>query len=212
MKSYTILLNGDLCVTKRLINQMKDSAVIAADGAMRYARPLGIVPELWVGDFDSADPDLMNQYVDVERRRFPVAKDKTDGELAVDFALQKGARNLVLCGALGGKRTDHALFHLTYAVALKEQGIDVLLTNGGEEGYAIIPGHYTFDLPEKTVFSIIGLTDLGALSIEGAKWPLDNKDVPFGSSLTVSNEVSGQLRLSLCQGKAILLATLPAND
>lgn len=208
MKSYTILLDGDLSVTNRLLNQIKDSAVIVADGAMRHVPSLGVKPELWVGDFDSTDPNLLEKYAHVERRSFPVEKDKTDGELAVDFALRRGARYLILCGALGGKRTDHALFHLTYALALKEQKVDVLLTTGVEESYAIVPGHYTFDFPEGTVFSVIGLTDLGALSIEGAKWPLVNKDVAFGSSLTLSNEVRGRLRLSLAHGKAILLATL----
>ncbi len=31
----------------------------------------------------------------------------------------------------------------------------------------------------------------------GAKWPLDSVAVPFGSSLTLSNEVRGDLRISL---------------
>lgn len=211
MKSYTILLDGELCVTPRLLTQVRDSAVIVADGAMRHIHSLRVTPQLWVGDFDSADPVLVEKYAHIERRRFPVAKDKTDGELAVDFALERGARRLVLCGALGGKRTDHALFHLVYALKLQEQGIDVLLTSGSEEAYALLPGHYDFDFPQKTVFSIVGFTDLGALSITGAKWPLDNQDVLFGSSLTLSNEVHGHLQLTLKKGKAILLATLAEN-
>lgn len=212
MKTYTVVLDGNLQVTRRLLAQIKNSNVIVADGAIRYIEALHVTPELWVGDFDSTEPDLKEKYIDLEKCIFPVAKDKTDGELAVDFALERGARRIILCGALGGERSDHAFFHVTYALALKEQGFDVLLTSGSEEGYAILPGHYSFDFPQGTLFSVIGLTDLAGLSLEGAKWPLENKDVSCGSSLTLSNEVTDKLQLNLCHGKAILLASFPRTD
>ena len=63
MKSYTILLDGDLQVTPRLLAEIRKSNVIVADGAIRYVGPLGVTPELWVGDFDSADPALMVKYL-----------------------------------------------------------------------------------------------------------------------------------------------------
>ena len=211
MKSYAILLDGNLQVTPRLLAEIKESNVIVADGAIRYVEPLGVTPELWVGDFDSADPALMIKYRNIERRSFPVAKDKTDGELAIDFALERGANRIILCGALGGKRSDHAFFHFVHALAMKQNGIDVLLTSGAEEGYAILPGHYSFDFPAGTIFSIIGFDDLGGLTIEGAKWPLRRKNVPFGSSLTLSNEVVGQLHLTLSSGRAILVAQFNAH-
>ena len=34
--------------------------------------------------------------------------------------------------------------------------------------------------------------DLSGLTVTGAKWPLDRVEVPFGSSLTISNEVRGR--------------------
>lgn len=211
MKSYTILLDGDLHVTPRLLAKIRKSNVVVADGAIRYVGPLGVTPELWVGDFDSADPTLMVKYRNIERRSFPVAKDKTDGELAIDFALERGANRIILCGALGGKRSDHTFFHFVHALAMKQNDIDVLLTSGNEEGYAILPGHYSFDFPAGTIFSIIGFDDLGGLTIEGAKWPLCRKNVPFGSSLTLSNEVVGQLHLTLSSGRAILVAQFNAH-
>ncbi|AQT48358.1 MULTISPECIES: thiamine diphosphokinase [Bartonella] len=209
MKSYTIVLDGHLQVTGRLISQIGKSNVIVADGAIRYIEALHVKPELWVGDFDSTGSGLKLKYNTIEQRSFPVAKDKTDGELAIDFALERGAERIILCGALGGKRSDHAFFHFAHALAMKKKGIDVLLTSGNEEGYAILPGHYTFDFPVGTIFSLIGFDDLGGLTIEGARWPLFEKNVPFGSSLTLSNEVNGKLQLHLSTGRALLLATLP---
>ena len=40
----------------------------------------------------------------------------------------------------------------------------------------------------------------------GARWPLDSVEVPFGTSLTLSNEVRGDLRISIAVGRALLLA------
>lgn len=48
MTTFTILLNGDLFITDRLRNQIRNSRVIAADGGMRHAEALNVVPELWL--------------------------------------------------------------------------------------------------------------------------------------------------------------------
>jgi len=42
--------------------------------------------------------------------------------------------------------------------------------------------------------------------VQGAKWPLSEVEVPFGSSLTLSNEVRGRLEIALARGRAMLLA------
>ena len=76
---------------------------------------LGVMPELWVGDFDSVPDDLPAELAAVPREAFPPDKDKTDGELAVAEALARGATSLVLAGAFGGTRADHAFLHLALA-------------------------------------------------------------------------------------------------
>lgn len=211
MTNFAVLLDGDLSITERLIHLIDGSTIIAADGAIRFAEALGIVPQLWIGDFDSSNEALQKKYAQVKRITYPVAKDKTDGELAVDIALQKGATRIILCGALGGKRTDHVLFHMSYALELAQRGIDVILTSGREEAYPILSGAYSFDLPNDSVFSVIGLSDLQGLTLKGCRWPLNEKDVAFGSSLTLSNRICGTFQLNLGYGKAVLLAQLPAK-
>ena len=44
---------------------------------------------------------------------------------------------------------------------------------------------------------MLGFTDLSGLSLVGAKWPLADVEVPFGSSLTLSNETDGRLTVTL---------------
>jgi len=210
MERFAVLLGGNLVPTGRLKAQVAGARAIAADGGMRHAEALGLRPELWVGDFDSTDAALLTLYSDVPRIVLPAEKDATDGELALREAWARGAGEVVLCGAFGGLRTDHGLLHLTMAIAEAQKGRSIWLSSGAEEAHVVLPGEQRFDLPSGAIFSIIGYGDLEGLSLRGAKWPLDQVHVPFGSSLTLSNEVTGPLTILLGSGRAILLISF--ND
>ncbi len=213
MSRFTILLGGDLIRTPRLDAQMAGARIIAADAGMRHAAILGAVPELWVGDFDSVPQDLPAELAAVKRKPFPPDKDRTDGELAVAEAFGLGATSLILAGAFGGQRADHGFLHLALAIRRAREGFSVMLTSGAQEGVPLLPGFRAFDYADGTLFSILGFSHLSGLSVSGAKWPLDNVEVPFGSSLTISNEVKGDLRISLAVGRALLLAhPFPGKD
>ena len=205
MTDFAILLGGRLVKTDRLVRQVEGARFIAADGGMAHAEMLDVEPEIWVGDFDSASADLIALYPGIRRQTYPAEKALTDGELAVAAALDAGATRLVLVGAMGGARTDHGMAHLIHAVSLAERGHDVLLTSGDEEAYPLIPGGFSFDLPPGCLFSIIGLNDLVGLSIENARYPLDNFALPFGSSRTLSNVAEGRITVRLGIGRAVLL-------
>jgi thiamine pyrophosphokinase len=211
MSTFTILLGGDLIRTPRLDRQVEGSRVIAADAGIGHARLLGLMPELWVGDFDSVPADLPADLAAVPRQTFPAEKDKTDGELAIAAALERGATRLVLAGTFGGKRADHAFLHLALALRLAEAGTDVLLTSGAQEAVPLLLGQAGFDYADGTLFSILGFSELAGLTVTGAKWPLNRVEVAFGSSLTISNEVKfdktgGRLEIALGHGRALLLA------
>jgi thiamine pyrophosphokinase len=213
MTRFTILLGGELFRTQRLDRQVAGSRVIAADAGIRHAATLGLMPELWLGDFDSVPVNLDPRFADLPRATFPAEKDRTDGELAIDAALRLGATSLVLVGAFGGARADHAFLHFALALRLAEAGIEVLLSSGRQEALPLLPGSAGFDYEDGMLFSVLAFSELTGLSEQGAKWPLDNVDVPFGSSLTLSNEVRGPLRISLGSGRALLLAhPFPASD
>lgn len=182
--------------------------MIAADSGLRHAAALGVEAEAWLGDFDSSDPALIAANAAVPRIAFPSDKAKTDGELAIDEAILRGATRIILAGAFGGARSDHSLLHSAQALRLAEQGIDCLLTSGAEEAVPLRPGNQSPGYLAGTTFSIIGFEDLSGVTISGARWPLSDAAVPFGSSLTMSNEVTGRLAVSLKSGRAMLFATL----
>lgn len=205
MTRFVVLLGGDLTATRRLRSQIQAARIIAADGGMIHAETLGVTPELWVGDFDSTSDDLAERHRDVPRHKFPAEKDKTDGEIAVDEALKLGAREIVLVGGLGGQ-TDHSAAHLGLILKLGRRRVHAFITSGHEEAYPILNGTHHYDLPQGSRFSVVPFTDLAGLDLEGVKWPLTNRSVPLGSSLTVSNIAMGPVTVRLSQGYAVALA------
>jgi thiamine pyrophosphokinase len=208
MTLFAILLGGALTATERLMRQISGARVIAADSGMRHVSALGVVPELWIGDFDSSGAELLKAYAKVPRRTFPPDKALTDGDLAIDEAVARGATRLVLAGGLGGARSDHAMHHLMKILALAEAGIDVIVTSGDEEAWPLLPGRRTFDFAPGTVFSVIALEALSGLSVTQARWELLQQDVPLGSSLTLSNVAQSAPIMELRQGKAIVFANI----
>ncbi len=206
MTRFAILLGGDLVATPRLMRQLDGARVIAADSGIRHADALGVTPELWTGDFDSVDEHMRSAHGRIPVEVFPAEKDQTDGEIAIDAALARGANELVLVGAFGGARTDHAFLHLAVALRIAEAGTPCLVTSGNQEGVPLLPGAREFDYEAGTVFSVLAFSDLAGLTLDGAKWPLSDRFVPFGSSLTLSNEVAGRMTARLVSGRAMLVA------
>lgn len=205
-EKFVVLLGGALTATPRLAADIAGARFIAADGGMRHAASLGVTPDVWVGDFDSTPPALLAAWPHVERQPYPTAKNETDGAIAVSAAAERGAKSIVLAGALGGERSDHALMHLLQAVSLAEEGFAIKLTSGEEEAWPLLPGTREIDLPKDSLFSVLGLSPLAGLFLSNVRYPLTDFSLPFGSSRTISNVAEGPIRLSLASGRAVLIA------
>jgi thiamine pyrophosphokinase len=211
MSRFAILLSGDLTVTPRLHRQIAGARIIAADSGMKHARALGVMPELWVGDFDSSGSELLLDYAHVPRQTHPADKDATDGEIAVAAALQMGAKEIIFLGGLGGQ-SDHATAHLGLALHLAQSGHRCFISNGDEEAYPLVAGSFDFDFGAQSRLSIIPWSDIKGLNLSGVKWPLRDKALTFGSSFTMSNVALGPVKLAFTSGIAIAIAYPTQTD
>ena len=198
------MLGGEVRVTARLRGQVAGSRVIAADSGMAHAAALSVTPELWVGDFDSAGADLQARHPGVARKVFPAAKDATDGALAIREAVSRGATELLLVGGFGGQ-FDHVMAHALQLLQLAETEVSAVMTSGTEEAYPLLSSLALPGLAAGTRLSVLPLTALQGLTINGVRWPLVARDVDFASTLTLSNEVAGDVTLSLRAGRALVL-------
>ena len=76
----------------------------------------------------------------------------------------------------------------------------------GNEALAVLPGHMEIDLPRGSRVSIIPFADLEGLDLTGVKWPLLQRSVPLGSTLTLSNVALGPVTIALRSGYGIAIA------
>ncbi|KHJ52997.1 thiamine pyrophosphokinase [Aureimonas altamirensis] len=206
MTSFALLFAGDISAGTALCEAVAGRRVIAADGGLRHAATLGVTPDLIVGDFDSVDPTTLDAYPLVPRHDLPRDKGETDGETALRMAAERGARDLLIVGALGGARTDHAFSNLNLAVAMADRFDRLWLFDGREHVFPLVPGRtLSYAARPGTQFSVCKFSALSGLSIRGAKWPLDNIELPFGSLLTQSNEALGPVEIEIAAGRAFAI-------
>lgn len=205
MARFAILLSGPIVPTPGLRAAVAGRRVIAADGGIAHARPLDLSPELWVGDFDSVPSDLDPGMAAVRRRAALRDKDETDGELAIEAALAAGASDILLIGALGGARSDHAFTNLVLALRHAARGLRVELFDGRERAWPLGRTSLRVGCRAGQVFSILRFGAVQGLSVRGARWPLERVDLPFHSILTQSNVALGPIDVELRGGEAILI-------
>lgn len=194
LKRVAIISNGscdDAAVAARLRLWHPD-IVLCADGGVRHARQLGWTVHGLVGDFDSLPPAEVDRCrcEGTEVRCFPVEKDATDTELAIAWALELGATDLLLLGATGS-RLDHTLATLLLLPPLLERGVRVRLLDAHNDliltqGEAVVEGE------AGDLVSLLPLTpEVSGITTTGLKYPLANGSLKWGSALGVSNVMLG---------------------
>jgi len=168
----------------------KTGLIVAADGGAVHCASLGLLPHVVLGDFDSIPADLLESYQQkgVELHRHPVHKDRTDLELALDLAMSKGARRVVLLGVLGG-RWDMSMANMLLAAQEKYRDIFVSLVDN--DCLIRILHHGREHVLNKRHGIIVSLLPLGGevsgITLTGFRYPLVEQSIPFGSSHGVSN-------------------------
>ena len=202
-----ILAGSDLRLTPHLRGELAGADfVVAADSGLRHAPPLGLVPDLIVGDFDSLDEETLAPFLHVAKEAHPVAKDALDLELALEHALAAGATELYLLGTLGG-RFDQSLAALFIGARYVLKGCRVSLY-GSDQAVHVLSGSSErhFALPSGQLFSLLSLGETAQISLKGAQFPLEHHPLPFGVGLGVSNRVDEPpLKIDLHEGLVALI-------
>lgn len=190
--------------------------LIAVDGGGRHCLAMGLVPHLAVGDFDSLPTVVKEFYLanGVPLRGFPSEKDVTDFILGIEAALEREAGEILFLGALGGPRTDMMLANLLALAPFHGRAKLMLVsetswitTAGPEEVLDIAgaAGDYVSLLPLSPL--------LRTGPSRGLKYPLAGLSFPFGSTLGLSNELTGAAaEITVIEGlAAVICCHLPGR-
>jgi len=183
-------------------NLSADDYIIFCDSGLKHVKNLRVQPSLIVGDFDSHE----NPQLDVETIVLPCEKDDTDTVYAVKEAIKRGYDNFLLIGVVGA-RLDHTLgnvYILLYLDSLGKKGCIIddfskmeIVSN--EPAY--IEDSYSF-------FSLLNISGTAkGITIENAKYPLENGEITCEYQYGISNEVlcGETAKVSVDKGRVLLI-------
>ncbi len=170
----------------------KNDLCIAADSGYNNACALGVKVNILLGDFDSLDATSKAGIGDdIEVLTVPSEKDFTDTQMAVDTALDKGAREIVIVGGLSG-RLDHTLSNLAVLEFLNEKKVPAIITDGKNRVRFICSSS---TLIARSKFKYLSLIAKGkkvsGVTVEGCKYPLCDAKLSDSYQYAVSNEIVG---------------------
>ena len=203
-----VVLNGDI-EQEFLAQQLAQAArVVAADGGALAVTAAGGVCDVIVGDGDSlgegglARARAVNP--DVEVRRFPTAKDATDAELAMQTALEVNPKRIVVVGAFGGSRLDHELANVLLLANERWRDREVVLADGRRDVRLVTDQAEIRGRAGDIVTLLAVGGPVGNISSRGLSYELAGRSLEVGTSLGVSNELTGSTA-TLAVGSGMLL-------
>jgi thiamine pyrophosphokinase len=191
-----------------------DPYVVAADGGARHADPLGLRIDRWVGDGDSVSADLLAalEAAGIPIDRMPSDKDESDTELAVRAALAQRPRSIVILGALGGPRLDHALANLAL-LSLPDLGeIDVRLVAADARVRIAEPGTTRLEGRVDDLVTLLPIgSDASGVTTAGLVYPLRGETLQVGRTRGLSNRRTDTVAHVALEAGRLLVVETPAT-
>ncbi len=204
-----ILCNGESPRKKVIAPLLKERPIIVcADGGANKAIPLGLTPDVIIGDLDSVTRKTLRYFFGVPVIYNP-DQNSTDLEKALDFLLANGIRSATVIGATG-ERPDHTMSNfsilLKYHNRLSLRFLDDLCTA------EIVQSRIQFRTSPGRQISLIPMGKCIGVTTRGLKFPLNNESLSLGVREGSSNEATGTIvSVSVKRGSLLLFKIYPGR-
>lgn len=180
----------------------KDDFTVFCDSGLKHLEALQVTPGLIVGDFDSHE----NPHLDVETVVLPCEKDDTDTVYAVKEAIKRGYEDFLLIGVIGA-RLDHTLGNVSILLYLDSLGMRGVIFDDYSEMEIVSSSPVSID-DSFAYFSLLNISGTAkGVTLENAKYPLQNAQITCEYQYGVSNEVlpGCTAKISVREGKLLLI-------
>ncbi|QEK12003.1 thiamine diphosphokinase [Crassaminicella thermophila] len=205
---FIVVSNGNICdfsLIRKVID--KDAIIICADGGARYLFKMNILPHVIIGDLDSLDEELKDFFKkkNVDFYKFPQKKDYTDTELAIEYALSKGATEIIFLGAIGS-RMDHTIANITLLLPLVKKGIKAKVIDDYNE-IVIVNKDLKIKGEIGEILSIIPISEkVEGITLKGLEYPLNDATISMGETIGISNRfIETQAKISIKKGNILVI-------
>lgn len=163
--------------------------IVCADGGGVHVERCKLVPDAVVGDLDSIDEELLKKLRDngvTDIVKYPREKDYTDTQLAIDYAIENGADEIIMMGSVGD-RLDHTVANIFLLLKLLKNNIKPCIIN--EKNTVYITDRY-ISIKGK-IGDLVSLIPVGGdvkgICTKGLKYKLSNATITMGDPLGISN-------------------------
>ena len=176
-------------------NKIEHTCLIAADRGVGFFMGTDLEPDIAVGDFDSLSAEgmeYMESLTHTKVIRLKPEKDDSDTQSAMNYAIEHGAKKIMILGATGN-RIDHLMANFGLLILGRAKGVQVVLAD--KYNYMCLIESGTVLKKEEQFGKYVSFFPLDGnvcgLTLKGFKYPLDGYDLKArDSGLTVSNEIS----------------------
>jgi len=204
-----VFANGDYSVENSTIaNVSSDDFMVCVDGGAKHCLSSGFTPNLLVGDLDSVDArsSAAIKASGAECIEFERDKDASDLELVFDILSDRFFEQVVLLGASGG-RTDHQLFNWQLAAA-QPWPFELRIVDNYVDAQ-LVDSARAFDATASTgqLFSVVPMVgQASGVNVSGARFALNDATLTVGSTLGLSNVVTGtRLQVNVADGIVLVM-------
>ncbi len=183
-------------------------ATVAVDGGYAFFRRTHTFPDLLIGDFDS----LKRQPSDLPARTkvitFPPAKDKTDLQLALEYCLNHGARDIDIASPQVGE-IDHFLGNIMLIKLLLPKGrsprLNIRIVNHRHEIRLLADSRVSFMNCVGDTVSVLPMSPSITLTCRGMAYPARDLRLRSGESRALRNEITAKRALVDVKGEALVI-------
>lgn len=181
--------------------------VMCADNGYNTAKKAGIIPDIFVGDFDSYKGVVEKS---VEVVRLNTHKDDTDTMHCAELAARYGFKKAALLAATGA-RLDHTLANFNVLKFFAEHEIEASVNTRTETVHFHTVGEYTYNKLNGRTFSLIPFCcESAVVSFEGnVEYPAQELELSSSQVTGVSNIFkSDSVKINILKGNVLVVVNL----
>jgi thiamine pyrophosphokinase len=180
---------------------------VAADGGYAFFRKAGLVADVLIGDFDSLKRIPSQLPKSTKVLKFPERKDRTDSQLALEYCLKQGIRQIDIV-APAVLEIDHFLGNvmlLQLARKLAGENSRMRLLNTRFEIELIENASRTLAGCVGDTVSVLPLSKSIRLTWVGTDYDVTGVRIPLGHSISLRNRVVKRRAVLTVEGRALLI-------
>lgn len=205
----TIIVSGGNPPSKELLLSYikNDDFIIGVDKGCNALAEYKIIPNLILGDFDSAKKEVIDFFTNkgIKKEKFKPDKDYTDTDLGYEIAKENGATEILIFGATG-TRLDHTLGNIGIMLKALKENIQISIIDENNEVTlidkpTILKGSYGELLSFHAISDVVK-----NVSITGARYNLENYDMTLFEPRAICNEfIDNDIIISFTEGRILVI-------